>query len=569
MFIRNMKVIGKISLLAGVLITFLLGIGWYSLQQMAELDQVLDTVFADQLLPITHMAAFRHTVMENALLVNEHVNSTDQVAMQEVEVKITENERQADEALSAYLATNLSGQEQQLITAFEQQTADYRVLRDEVLALSRAGQQDRAQDAQAVAASKRNERMQTIAKLVEVLQQDAEANRLQCEANYTNTLRTFYIVLGVAILLGGAAAFLIARTISKPLQTLEQAAAQVADGDLSATWDVSGQDEIGSLSQSFARMVSELRKVIEEVQHDAISVSASAQELSAGTEHSTQAVTHMATLAQDLADQSHAQDIDVQTAMAALEQSSAAVEQIAATVQQVAAAANETTQQAQLGEQAMAEATEAMEQIHHAFDNVSLLVRSLGEQSQAIGQIIDLISTIAQQTNLLALNAAIEAARAGEHGRGFTVVAEEVRKLAEQSSQATVEIIALIQAVQEQAARAVQGTELGNNTVANGRQVIEQGNRNFELIEVAIATVAQQINEVANATQELATGSEGITHSVESISIASQQVAATAEGVAADAEEQTASIEEIAASAEALAELSERLQQAVAHFRLK
>ena len=179
-----------------------------------------------------------------------------------------------------------------------------------------------------------------------------------------------------------------------------------------------------------------------------------------------------------------------------------------------------------------------------------------------------MISGIAGQTNLLALNAAIEAARAGEQGRGFAVVAEEVRKLAEQSQEATKKIADLIGEIQSETGRAVEAMNTGTKEVKSGSGVVAVAGQSFEQIVALINQVTEQVRGISTNIQHMAKGSQAVVVSVNEITETSKNTVGQTQSISAATEEQSASMQEIASSSQALAKLAEELQEAVNVFRV-
>ena len=209
-----------------------------------------------------------------------------------------------------------------------------------------------------------------------------------------------------------------------------------------------------------------------------------------------------------------------------------------------------------------------MGRIEQTVNRSAAVVAELGQRSKAIDQIVATISGIAGQTNLLALNAAIEAARAGEQGRGFAVVAEEVRKLAEQSQEATKQISALIGGIQGDTEQAVAAMDNGTREVKLGAEVVNTAGQAFHEIVALVEQVSDQIREVSSTIDQMAIGSQQIVESVNRIDHLSKEAASQAQTVSAATEEQSASMEEIASSSQSLAQLALELRDAVGKFKV-
>jgi len=357
--------------------------------------------------------------------------------------------------------------------------------------------------------------------------------------------------------------------ILNPLHQLGEVMGVAAAGDLTARAPIVHEDEIGVLSDDCNHLIGSLSDIASNVRRSAESVSAAATELSASSEEINSSTMEISTSVQQIAHGAELQSRKV-------EETTSAMEAIVATVASVSERADEAsriTQDASRfalhGEEATAQAITKIGDVQQAIVTLAASVELLGRRSEEIGKIVDVITSIADQTNLLSLNAAIEAARAGESGRGFSVVAEEVRKLAEGSGKAAEQIGELIKEVQAETAKAVKYMEVGTTEVAVGAEVVGKTGEVLREINDAVSRTAALADEIAKAMNEQRDRTASVDRAMHDIAAVVEQNAASAEETAAAAEEQTACMEEVSSSAQDLADMAHRLEESVHIFRLE
>jgi methyl-accepting chemotaxis protein len=370
------------------------------------------------------------------------------------------------------------------------------------------------------------------------------------------------------IVLGIFVSWFFASYICKPIQKLEAAMEQAQEGDFTVRTNFQPDDELGVLGQRFDRMLEMLSDLIRKVVTQAKELFAAAQQLSQGADEAAKVTNQIATTIEQVASATDNQVKSIEETTSRINEVTQKIKQVAANAETVAFAADQAGSAAESGKSAIEKAISQMNTISETVNLSAATVKTLGERSQEIGQIVAVITGIADQTNLLALNAAIEAARAGEQGRGFAVVAEEVRKLAEQSADAAKQIAGLIKEIQSETERAVQSMEAGTGEVRNGIAVVQEAGTAFKKITDEVENVVNQIKEAALAIQEIAAGADQAAAAVENIASIAQETAASAEEVAAATEEQNATMEELAASASTLHEIASQLQKMTARFKL-
>ncbi len=438
--------------------------------------------------------------------------------------------------------------------------------------------------------------------------------------------QTALITAIAAVLIAMGTAFGLTRGITRPVLHLKQQLAALAagGGDLTIRLAVTSGDEVGDLVRIFNQFLESMRTLLLEVRESSSQVGASAHELSGSTSQVAQASQSVAVAITQVAEGSTEQGQLVADTSAVVTQLRSAIAQIAAgatdqasSVQQtadrvtsmviamedvsqkaeeVAASSHTASAQAREGQQVVQATVVGMERIRQAVQQAAEQMEHLHDLSERIGSITETITEIADQTNLLALNAAIEAARAGEHGRGFAVVADEVRKLAERAGHSAMEITGLIKDVQQTAGQAVRATEEGRLQAVEGSGLatragkaleeilgrVEQTNGDAEAIRQAAAaitdssrrvremveSVAAVTEENTAATEQMAAGSDQVTGAIGQIQHVTSRDAALAEEVASSVEEMSASAEEMAASAQSLATIANQLQARVHGFKL-
>lgn len=390
----------------------------------------------------------------------------------------------------------------------------------------------------------------------------------------TNTVSSLLTKFIVVLLIGGLVAIvcclLLTRAILRPILTINKQLKEISDGegDLTKELSIESQDEIGDLASSFNKMLMSLRTLIRQINFSAEQVAASSEELMAITEQTTQTTNGIARSIQEIASGAEIQGQGAEDSARTMQEMTSGVQRVAESASVVSEAAIETNKGADQGNESLQKLIRQMNTINVSTDDTASVIKQLGERSKEIGKIIEVITGIADQTNLLALNAAIEAARAGEHGRGFTIVASEVRTLAEQSKQSADQIAGLIQEIQRGTERAVEVMQKGTQEVAVGMTVVQDTGKGFQHILKSIENVANQIQEVSAVSEEMSACVEQVHTSIDEMARIAKDSAANTQSVAANSEEQLASMEEITSSASSLAMMAEDLRTLIGKFKV-
>ena len=382
-------------------------------------------------------------------------------------------------------------------------------------------------------------------------------------------IRTIAIAVIVLLVVIGAISWLVIGRVVKQINGLVGHMGEMSQGNLRLEpLPVTSSDEIGLMSEEFNAMLKNLRGLITQMANSAEQVAASSEELTASSQQAAEAATHVA---QTVVEVAGGMDKQLGSVDSAKQNIDAAFIDIN-TMTEKAAVVTENTEQmagaADHGAELMNNAMEKMNGIEQSVANSAQVVKKLGENSKQIGQIVESISAIADQTNLLALNAAIEAARAGEAGRGFSVVAEEVRKLAEQSQLSAEEIKERIAVIQGDTADAVVAMEAGTNEVALGTQAIREVGEQFQDITARVASIKSEMVEINDEVQKVSKGMQGIVTAMDTIDEVSRSTSEETQTISAAAEEQSASSEEIASASHSLADLATELQTATSQFKV-
>nr|WP_024697147.1 methyl-accepting chemotaxis protein [Pseudomonas avellanae] len=366
---------------------------------------------------------------------------------------------------------------------------------------------------------------------------------IQMQLAKADTAKARNLQMGCVVLVmlfGILAAVIITRQITRPLRDTLAIVERIASGDLTHSAAITRRDELGVLQQGIQRMGATLRDLISGIRDGVTQIASAAEQLSAVTEQTSAGV--------------NSQKVETDQVATAMHEMSATVHEVARNAEQASVAASDADKQAREGDKVVGEAIQQIERLAAEVVRSSDAMNVLEQDSDKIGKVMDVIKAVAEQTNLLALNAAIEAARAGEAGRGFAVVADEVRGLAQRTQQSTEEIEGLVAALQN-GTRQVSGIMLGSRTLTDSSvELTRKAGTSLESITRTVSNIQAMNQQIAAAAEQQSSVADEISRSIVNVRDVSEQTAEASE--------------ETAASSVELARLGGQLQMMVSHFRV-
>ncbi|MCB7162631.1 methyl-accepting chemotaxis protein TlpC [Bacillus subtilis] len=388
-------------------------------------------------------------------------------------------------------------------------------------------------------------------------------------ASLTQSLFTqFAIVLVIVIMVSVILVLVFTRKINKRLNALKSAFESAGNGDMTIEVSDKTGDELSELSVYYNKMRMKLNDTIQTVQQSALQLASASQQLSAGAEETNQASEKITEAVQQIANGAQDQITRIENSESSLKQASADIRDISANTAAIADKGQLAQSKSDIGQKEIANVQAQMDAIHQSIQKSGEIIHQLDGRSKQIEQILSVITQIADQTNLLALNAAIEAARAGEQGKGFAVVADEVRKLAEESQQSAGQISKLIIEIQKDMNRSARSVEHVKTEAAEGVTMIQRTRDAFKEIAAATGEISAEISDLSASVTNISASAHHIKDSFAANTADIKESTKNTRQAAALTEEQFAAMEEITAASETLSQLAEELTGIISQFKM-
>ncbi len=540
--LSHLKIGTRLTILTVLMALFMSVIGIIGLRATSAAVSGLKTVYEDRTVPLIDLGKILDNVHRIRVGAVTATSASSQDVVKEAIGRIQQRDQEIGALWSKYMATTLTPEEKQLADAFGQQWKIYQESRDRTMSFASAGDFEAAREnAKNDAGPKYSAVHETLFKLIELQGSVAKEEFDRAQASYAmeRAISIGAIVGGVAF--GLLLAWRIIRSITGPMNQMRATITEVEkSGDFTRRVPVSAQDEVGQTAQAFNNLMAELQQALGKVLVSVGQVSGSAQTLSGSSQQVASSSTHQSEATSSMA--------------AAVEEMTVSINHVSDSARQALEISQKTGQLSSQGGGIIHDTVREMNQIAETVRQTAQTIEELGQHSNQISSIVQVIKDVADQTNLLALNAAIEAARAGEQGRGFAVVADEVRKLAERTTKATEEITRMIATIQDSAQAAVSTMGEAVTQVGGGVALAQQAGDAINQIRDGAEQVVHVVNDISSALTEQ--------------SAASNDIAGQVETVAQMTEENSAAAAETASAASHLGDLANTMQAAVSRFKI-
>ena len=491
--------------------------------------------------------------------------------MSQLTPKLNKAYEESEQAIQEAPFPNESDRSQKLarLNKLKEERKAYADVRQRATTLLDAG------DHEAAIALALTEQSDVYKRMSDILEEDkadsvrlARAEMAHSEDVFSGVKTTTLVALIIVVVLSVITLVLLLRSIKNSVDTILEGARHIAAGDLRSKIMLDGDDEFAHIAHQFNTMVESMQKMIRKIKATATDVAGSSEELTANANQSAQVTQNVAQSITEVAEAAEKQMSIVTKSSATIDDFQHGLEEVIANQRHAREQTQATAQKATEGNSFVQSTVEQMNSIAQTVQQTGEIVGKLGERSKEIGNIVEIISNISGQTNLLALNAAIEAARAGEHGRGFAVVAEEVRKLAEESQNASQKISDLIQSIQEETSQAVASMEEGRREAEKGKENVTATGESFSEILSMIGDVKKASLAVSERVLQLREDMNTIVDGMGEVDTSAKGIGSESQNVSAATEEQAAGMEEIASSSRSLANMANDLQTETDKFKV-
>lgn len=568
-FLKNLRIRSKLIVLMIVSLIASMVIGSIAIFKLTTLSHEMNTIYEEKTVPSNWISDAVVFNLRIDRIILEMTASKDNNEKKALYKEVNEG---IDEVLGNFATLEkmtLTPEEQADLDNFYKQVDIFTEDQNKVFDLALANKNDAAYKLYKTNVKEPRSAMIDSLEHMRQLKMDQTKDINEHNAASVSNLKTFIIIIAsVAAILIIVMSMLIIRSITMPMRDLHEQVSALAQGDFTVKGTYDSNDEFGQLTQSFNQMITQLSSVLHQVQDSAKLIDDTSIQLGSNVDESSNAMTHVVQSVQQITEGAETTQQKLQGNVQSIQNVTAQFDVMKQHVDELNALSQIAYEAANTGTSTITANVDQMQHIRSSVEQSNDVIQTLANRISEVDQILKVITGIADQTNLLALNAAIEAARAGEHGKGFAVVADEVRKLAEQSLEAANSIGTILSTIKSDTAHSVSIMEVVLKEAHSGISTTEHTAQQFNEIVQHTENMTPSITTIATNIHDIKREIDVINENGEELLAVSTQNAQNAELVSASTEEQSASLDEIHQSSNGLTEIATNLNTTVQQFKV-